>query len=156
MFIFVVLVLLQNRQQTHERGQGKEKWRIKGRSVAMIERQVVGTGITRQSASNQDSFWTITGKQIIYCLVKLKQKIRERGQGSRAQNSNVAKLLLPSFIPASLCRLAHMGAWLPTSAGHVFTVSLSEKLEGEGPENAVSGVRLGCESLLCHLFWQIM
>ena len=49
-----------------------------------------------------------------------------------------------------------MGAWLPTSAGHVFTVSLSEKLEGEGPENAVSGVRLGRESLLCHLFWQIM
>lgn len=52
----------------------------------------------------------------------LSQKIGKRGQGSRAQNSNVAKLLSPSFIPASLCRLARMGTWLPTSAGHVFTV----------------------------------
>ena len=67
--------------------------------------------------------------------MKLKQKIGERGQGSRTQNSNVAKLLSPPFIPASLCRLALMGTWLPTSAGCVFTVSQSEELEGEGLES---------------------
>ena len=96
----------------------------------------------KAACKQPDSFWTITGKQSIYCLMRLKQKIGERGQGSRTQSSNVAKLLSPPFIPASLCRLVLMGTWLPTSAGRMFTVSQSEELEGEGLENSVSGVRL--------------